>query len=136
MTAVSVRGLTKRFGHITAVNDLSFDVTHGTITGFLGPNGAGKTTTLRMLLGLVHPTAGTALIDGNPYHRLDRPAFTVGAALEATGFHPGRTARNHLRILAHPNRIATTPRDEPCAPETPELPARGACLLRAFAYAA
>ena len=59
MTAVSVRGLTKRFGHITAVNDLSFDVTHGTITGFLGPNGAGKTTTLRMLLGLVHPTAAT-----------------------------------------------------------------------------
>ena len=112
MTAISVRGLTKRFGHITAVNDLSFDVTHGTITGFLGPNGAGKTTTLRMLLGLVHPTAGTALIDGNPYHRLDRPAFTVGAALEATGFHPGRTARNHLRILAHPNRIATSRVDE------------------------
>ena len=112
MAAISVRGLTKRFGHITAVNDLSFDVTHGTITGFLGPNGAGKTTTLRMLLGLVHPTAGTALIDGNPYHRLDRPAFTVGAALEATGFHPGRTARNHLRILAHPNRIGTSRVDQ------------------------
>jgi ABC-2 type transport system ATP-binding protein len=112
MTAISVRGLTKRFGHITAVNDLSFDVTHGTITGFLGPNGAGKTTTLRMLLGLVHPTAGTALVDGTPYDQLERPAFTVGAALEATGFHPGRTARNHLRILAHPNRIATSRVDE------------------------
>jgi ABC-2 type transport system ATP-binding protein len=112
MTAISVRGLTKRFGDITAVNDLSFDVAHGTITGFIGPNGAGKTTTLRMLLGLVHPNAGTALVDGSPYHRLDRPAFTVGAALEATGFHPGRTARNHLRILAHPNRIATSRVDE------------------------
>jgi ABC-2 type transport system ATP-binding protein len=112
MTAISVRGLTKRFGDITAVNDLSFDVAHGTITGFIGPNGAGKTTTLRMLLGLVHPNAGTAIVDGSPYHRLDRPAFTVGAALEATGFHPGRTARNHLRILAHPNRIATRRVDE------------------------
>ena len=112
MTAISVRGLTKRFGDITAVNDLSFDVAHGTITGFSGPNGAGKTTTLRMLLGLVHPTAGTGLVDGSPYQRLDRPAFTVGAALEATGFHPGRTARNHLRILAHPNRIPTGRVDE------------------------
>ena len=112
MTAISVRGLTKRFGDITAVNDLSFDVAHGTITGFIGPNGAGKTTTLRMLLGLVHPTAGTGLVDGSPYQRLDRPAFTVGAALEATGFHPGRTARNHLRILAHPNRISTGRVDE------------------------
>lgn len=112
MTAISVRGLTKRFGDITAVNDLSFEVMHGTITGFIGPNGAGKTTTLRMLLGLVHPTAGTGLVDGSPYQRLDRPAFTVGAALEATGFHPGRTARNHLRILAHPNRIPTGRVDE------------------------
>src|SRR5829696_7211156 len=106
MAAISVRGLTKRFGNVTAVNDLSFDVEHGTITGFLGPNGSGKTTTLRMVLGLVHSTAGTALVDGSRYTDLDRPAFTVGAALEATGFHPGRTARNHLRILAHPNRIS------------------------------
>ena len=112
MAAISVRGLTKRFGGVTAVNDLSFDVESGTITGFLGPNGAGKTTTLRMILGLVHPTAGSALVDGTPYGQLDRPAFTVGAALEATGFHPGRTARNHLRILAHPNRIPTRRVDE------------------------
>src|SRR5215211_1074803 len=112
MTAISVRGLTKRFGDITAVNDLSFDVMHGSITGFLGPNGSGKTTTLRMVLGLVHPTAGTALVDGTAYRRLDRPAFTVGAVLEATGFHPGRTARNHLRILAHPNRIPARRVDE------------------------
>jgi ABC-2 type transport system ATP-binding protein len=112
MAALSVQGLTKRFGRLTAVDNLSFDVQPGTITGFLGPNGAGKTTTLRMLLGLVHPTAGVALVDGTPYHRLDRPAFTVGAALEATGFHPGRTARNHLRILAHPNGIPITRVDE------------------------
>jgi ABC-2 type transport system ATP-binding protein len=112
MAAISVHGLTKRFGAVTAVNDLSFEVEEGTITGFLGPNGAGKTTTLRMLLGLVHPTAGTALIDGLPYRRLGRPAFTVGAALEATGFHPGRTARNHLRILAVPNRIPARRVDE------------------------
>jgi ABC-2 type transport system ATP-binding protein len=112
MAAISVRGLTKRFGGVTAVNDLSFDVESGTITGFLGPNGAGKTTTLRMILGLVHPTAGSALVDGTPYGQLDRPALTVGAALEATGFHPGRTARNHLRILAHPNRIPTRRVDE------------------------
>jgi ABC-2 type transport system ATP-binding protein len=112
MAAISVRGLTKQFGAVTAVDDLSFEVEEGTITGFLGPNGAGKTTTLRMLLGLVHATAGTALIGGVAYRRLDRPAFTVGAALEATGFHPGRTARNHLRILAVPNRIPVRRVDE------------------------
>ena len=112
MPTISVRGLTKQFGAITAVKDLSFEVEEGTITGFLGPNGAGKTTTLRMLLGLVHATAGTALIDGVAYRRLDRPAFVVGAALEATGFHPGRTARNHLRILAVPNRIPVHRVDE------------------------
>jgi ABC-2 type transport system ATP-binding protein len=110
--AISVRGLTKRFGAVTAVDDLSFEVQRGTITGFLGPNGSGKTTTLRTLLGLVHPTNGTALIDGTPYVRLDRPAFLVGAVLEAAGFHPGRTARNHLRILAHPNGIPTRRVDE------------------------
>src|SRR5690349_2694726 len=103
MIPISVRGLTKRFGAVTAVDDLSFDVRPGTITGFLGPNGSGKTTTLRTLLGLVHPTAGTALINGTPYPRLDRPAFAVGAVVEDAGFHPGRTARNHLRILAQPN---------------------------------
>ena len=112
MPAISVRGLTKRFGAVTAVDDLSFEVQRGTITGFLGPNGSGKTTTLRTLLGLVHPTTGTAVIDGTPYARLDRPAFTVGAVLEAAGFHPGRTGRNHLRILAHPNGIPARRVDE------------------------
>jgi ABC-2 type transport system ATP-binding protein len=100
MAAISVQGLTKRFGSVTAVDDLSFDVPPGTITGFIGPNGAGKTTTLRAVLGLVRPTAGTALVDGVPYVKLDRPAHHVGAVLEASGFHPGRTARDHLRVLA------------------------------------
>ena len=100
MAAISVQGLTKRFGSVTAVDDLSFDVPPGTITGFIGPNGAGKTTTLRAVLGLVRPTAGIALVDGVPYVRLDRPAHHVGAVLEASGFHPGRTARDHLRVLA------------------------------------
>src|SRR4051794_18897379 len=105
MTAISVQGITKNFGRIAAVDKLSFDVEFGTLTGFLGPNGAGKTTTLRMLLGLVHPSAGTAMVNGLPYSELVRPAFTVGAVLEATGFHPGRTARDHLRVLARPNGI-------------------------------
>jgi ABC-2 type transport system ATP-binding protein len=108
MTAITVEGVTKHFGSLTAVHDLSFEVQAGTITGFLGPNGAGKTTTLRIVLGLVHPTSGRALIHGVPYAQLRRPAFTVGAVLEATGFHPGRTARDHLRILARPNGIPTS----------------------------
>jgi ABC-2 type transport system ATP-binding protein len=100
MTDVSVRGLTKRFGSVHAVEDLSFDVPTGKVTGFLGPNGAGKTTTLRMALGLVGPTAGEALIGGRRYADLPHPRREVGALLEATGFHPGRKGRDHLRILA------------------------------------
>jgi ABC-2 type transport system ATP-binding protein len=99
MAAISVQGLTKRFGDVLAVDQLDFDVDPGTVTGFLGPNGAGKTTTLRMLLGLVAPTSGTATIGGRPYHELADPARRVGAVLEASGFHPGRTARDHLRVL-------------------------------------
>jgi ABC-2 type transport system ATP-binding protein len=98
--AVEVRGLTKRFGSVLAVDSLTFSVQPGRVTGFLGPNGAGKTTTLRMALGLVAPTAGTATIGGRPYADLTAPQRMVGAALEATGFHPGRTGRNHLRVLA------------------------------------
>jgi ABC-2 type transport system ATP-binding protein len=97
---VSVDGLTKRYGAVTAVDHLTFDVEPGVVTGFLGPNGAGKTTTLRMLLGLVTPTAGRALIDGRPYAELAEPRRVVGAVLEATGFHPGRCGRDHLRVLA------------------------------------
>ncbi len=96
---IEVSGLTKRFGDVTAVQDLTFNVEPGRITGFLGPNGAGKTTTLRMLLGLVAPTAGAATIGGRRYADLESPQRTVGAALEASSFHPGRTARDHLRVL-------------------------------------
>ncbi len=100
MTSIQVHGLTKRFGDVLAVDDLSFDVQQGSVTGFLGPNGAGKTTTLRMVLGLVTPTAGTATIGGTPYRGLVDPIRHVGAVLESTSFHPGRRARDHLRVLA------------------------------------
>ena len=100
MTQIEVRGLTKRFGRVTAVGDLSFTAPAGQVTGFLGPNGSGKTTTLRTVLGLVRPDAGEALIGGRPYAELLQPRRTVGALLEATGFHPGRRARDHLRVLA------------------------------------
>jgi ABC-2 type transport system ATP-binding protein len=100
MPAITIEGLGKRFGAVVAVDGLSFEVDQGTVTGFLGPNGAGKTTTLRMLLGLVAPTAGSAKIDGRPYRELAEPTRHVGAALEASSFHPGRTARNHLRVVA------------------------------------
>ena len=100
MAAITVQGLTKRFGDVLAVDQLSFQVDEGTVAGFLGPNGAGKTTTLRMLLGLVAPTSGTAEIGGRRYRDLPDPARRVGAVLEAGGFHPGRSARDHLRIQA------------------------------------
>ncbi|HEY3953645.1 MAG TPA: ATP-binding cassette domain-containing protein [Streptosporangiaceae bacterium] len=100
MADIEVRGLIKTFGRAAAVRDLSFAAPAGAVTGFLGPNGSGKTTTLRMLLGLVRPTAGEALISGVPYRRLARPRRRVGALLEATGFHPGRSARGHLAVLA------------------------------------
>ena len=97
---LNVDRLTKRYGTITAVDGLSFDVGPGRVTGFLGPNGAGKTTTLRMLLGLAAPTSGTATINGVRYRDLPDPARTVGAALEADCFHPGRSAIEHLQIMA------------------------------------
>jgi ABC-2 type transport system ATP-binding protein len=97
---LEVRGLTKTFGPVTAVREVSFRAPAGQVTGLLGPNGSGKTTTLRVTLGLVRPTAGTALIGGLPYRSLPRPRRIVGAMLEATGFHPGRRARDHLRVLA------------------------------------
>ena len=97
---IVVQNLTKQFGPVAAVQNLSFTVEPGSVTGFLGPNGAGKTTTLRMLLGLVTPTAGTGLINGRPFTQLGNPARVVGAVLEAQGFHPKRSARNHLRVYA------------------------------------
>jgi ABC-2 type transport system ATP-binding protein len=100
MAIIQAHRLTKKFGPVRAVDDLSFSVERGSVTGFLGPNGAGKTTTLRMLLGLVAPDAGTATIDGHAYADLPEPVHQVGAVLEASSFHPGRTARSHLRIQA------------------------------------
>ena len=97
---VSTNGLTKRFGEITAVSDLSFDLDAGSVTGFLGPNGAGKTTTMRLLLGLAEPTSGRALVFGRPFTELEVPGRRVGAVLESADLHPGRTGRDHLRILA------------------------------------
>ncbi len=96
---IEISGLSKQFGPVTAVDDLSFTVEPGRVTGFLGPNGAGKTTTLRVLLGLVRASSGTATFGGTSYHDLTKPLETVGAALDAN-FHPGRTARNHLKVYA------------------------------------
>jgi ABC-2 type transport system ATP-binding protein len=100
MPTIAFDGLTKRFGDVAAVDDLTVQLEPGRVVGLLGPNGAGKTTTLRMLLGLVTPTAGSATIDGQPYRALDEPIRHIGAVLEATSFHPGRRARDHLRVLA------------------------------------
>ncbi len=104
--AVVADSLTKRFGSVLAVDSLSFALAPGTITGFLGPNGAGKTTTLRMLLGLIKPSAGSARIFGSSYAELDEPALRVGAVLESTDFHPGRSGRDHLRMLSRAVRLA------------------------------
>jgi ABC-2 type transport system ATP-binding protein len=97
---LEVRDLTKRFGANVAVDGLSFKATPGRVLGFLGPNGAGKTTTLRMLLGLTLPTSGIATVEEHPYRELEDPIGTVGAVLEGPQFHPGRTGRNHLRVIA------------------------------------
>ena len=112
MVEVAVRGLTKAFGRVTAVRGISFTAPAGKVTGFLGPNGSGKTTTLRVVLGLIRPDAGAALIGGVPYGRLARPRRTVGALLEASGFHPGRRARDHLLVLADAAGVAGTRVDE------------------------
>jgi ABC-2 type transport system ATP-binding protein len=102
--AIQVAGLRKKFGRMMAVEDVSFTVSYGRVTGFLGPNGAGKTTTLRMILGLIRPDAGTAAIAGKPYGKLASPARTAGALLDAAA-HPGRTGRDHLRVLAAAARL-------------------------------
>ena len=108
--AVELRGLTKSFGDVRAVYDVSAVAVPGQVTAFLGPNGAGKTTTLRMLLGLVAPSSGTATFNGRRYDELQDPVRQVGAVLEASGCHPGRTALDHLRVLATAARL---PKDAP-----------------------
>jgi ABC-2 type transport system ATP-binding protein len=109
---IEVEHLTKRFRRATAVDDLSFSVPRGRITGFLGPNGAGKTTTLRVLLGLALPTSGRASVAGKRYRELESPLKTVGAVLEASNYHPARTGRNHLRVLAAAAGIANARVDQ------------------------
>jgi ABC-2 type transport system ATP-binding protein len=105
---IEAHGLVKRYGSTTAVDELTFSVRPGIVTGFLGPNGSGKSTTMRMMIGLDHPDAGTVTIDGRPYADIKWPLREVGALLEAKALHPGRSARNHLRALATSNRIATS----------------------------
>jgi ABC-2 type transport system ATP-binding protein len=102
---IEVRGLSKRYGEKVAVNNLSFDVVPGKVTGFLGPNGAGKTTTMRLMLGLDYPNAGTVTIDGKPYASLANPMREVGALLDAKAVHGGRSAYNHLLCLAQTNNL-------------------------------
>jgi ABC-2 type transport system ATP-binding protein len=100
LSAIEINGISKHFGSVQAVSDLSFSVEAGRVTGFLGPNGAGKSTTLRILLGLVHADGGSATFDGQRFEKLREPSAEVGAVLEDASFHPGRSGRNHLRILA------------------------------------
>jgi ABC-2 type transport system ATP-binding protein len=109
---IELAGLTKVFGHHRAVDDLSCSIEPGVVTGFLGPNGAGKTTTMRLILGLDHPTVGTATIDGRAYRDLTDPLRTVGALLDPRQAHPNRSARNHLRWIAATNRISEKRVDE------------------------
>jgi ABC-2 type transport system ATP-binding protein len=109
---IEVRGLTKRYGDVTAVDDLTFDVHEGLVTGFLGPNGAGKSTTMRMVLGLDRPTAGRALLHGRPLTAYAEPLREVGALLDPGSMHPGRTGRNHLRVAARTNGVPDERVDE------------------------
>lgn len=104
---VECLGLSKRYGEVIALDTISFSLPRGTVTGFLGPNGAGKTTTLRLLLGLAQPSAGQALVFGRPYRELEQPIRRVGAVLESTDYHPSRSGRDHLRILALAANIPT-----------------------------
>jgi ABC-2 type transport system ATP-binding protein len=108
---IEVRGLTKKFGDHKAVDDLSFNVQPGIVTGFLGPNGAGKSTTMRLMLDLDHGS-GTTTFDGKKFHEIARPMRVVGVLLEAKAFHPTRTARNHLRMLAAPSHVPDKRVDE------------------------
>jgi ABC-2 type transport system ATP-binding protein len=109
---IEVEHLTKRFRKTTAVEDLSFKIREGAITGFLGPNGAGKTTTLRIILGLVRPTSGRATVKGSAYRRLKDPLRQVGSVLEASSFHPGRSGRDHLGVVASSAGLETSRVDD------------------------
>ncbi|MGZ3097876.1 ABC transporter ATP-binding protein [Streptomyces sp. H72] len=112
MTSIDVQNLTKEYGTRRAVDDLTFTVRPGRVTGFLGPNGAGKSTTMRLVLGLDRPTNGTATVGGRPYATLDEPLRHVGALLDADAAHGSRTGRDHLRVLAASNRLPARRVDE------------------------
>jgi ABC-2 type transport system ATP-binding protein len=112
VSTIEIDHASKHFGHVHAVNDLSFSVDAGRVTGFLGPNGAGKSTTLRMLLGLIRADAGSATFAGRRYDELEHPSAQVGAVLENASFHPGRSGRNHLRVLAAAGEHPETRVDE------------------------
>ncbi|MFE5393710.1 ABC transporter ATP-binding protein [Streptomyces sp. NPDC056568] len=112
MTSIDVQNLTKEYGTRRAVDDLTFTVRPGRVTGFLGPNGAGKSTTMRLVLGLDRPTSGTATVGGRPYATLDEPLRQVGTLLDADAAHGSRTGRNHLRVLAASNRLPARRVDE------------------------
>ena len=135
MFTIRIQNLTKRYGPVLAVDDLSFDVRPGQVTGFLGPNGSGKTTTLRILLGLAKPTAGTAVIGGLAYHQLPDPVRQVGATLDGNSFHPGRSAAQHLRIITTATGLPRHRVDEvlglvglsPMPPGEPSAASRSAC---------
>src|ERR1019366_366538 len=114
-SAIEVHALSKRFGPVRAVEQLTFEVPEGRVTGFLGPNGAGKTTTLRMLLGLVSATQGRATFNGQAYRDLDQPIRHVGSVLEATSFHPARRAAKHLKVVAMATGLPYTRVDETLA---------------------
>src|SRR5881392_2202028 len=109
---ITVSGLTKRYDRRTVVDDVSFALEPGTVTGFLGPNGAGKTTTMRMMTGLVPATSGTATVDGRRYADLSNPGAVVGTLLDASAVHPGRTGRAHLRLLADTVGVPSSRVDE------------------------
>jgi ABC-2 type transport system ATP-binding protein len=112
MSTIAIEALTKRYRAVTAVDDLTFRVASGRITGFLGPNGAGKSTTMRVLLGLARPSSGRATVDGRPYAELRDPVRHVGALIDANVFHPGRCGRTALRVAARPARIPDARVDE------------------------
>jgi ABC-2 type transport system ATP-binding protein len=127
---IEIEGLSKAFGTVRAVDSLTFSAEPGEVTAFLGPNGAGKTTTLRMLLGLVEATSGRATIDGATYAELDRPADVIGAALEASSFHPGRSGRDHLRVYCAVNGYPDARADEALA--TVDLAGAGRRRVRGY----
>jgi ABC-2 type transport system ATP-binding protein len=127
---VSINSLSKRYGEVVAVDEVSFALARGTVTGYLGPNGAGKTTTLRLLLGLAEPSAGEALVFGRRYRELEQPARQVGAVLESNDFHPGRSGRNHLKMLALAAELPLSRVDEVL--ELVELTDKGGLRIKTY----